>query len=179
MIENSLIKIGDVGKPHGLAGAFFIGGRDDPLAEGIKDLWIGCSGKMQKARITKSYLASGRTVIVTNLAKDRNGVEALRGLGIFVDRSQLGVNEVTEYLWRDLVGVKVSDCVETFLGTIERVYNAGASDIMVLRSKDGSSFVEIPLVAAYVDWNQYVPRQRLKLVVRGDVFLEMWEKTST
>jgi 16S rRNA processing protein RimM len=81
---------------------------------------------------------------------DRNGVEALKGLGLYVDRSRLPAAAADEFYRADLVGLRAIDSKGQTLGTIIAVDNYGAGDILELRV-DGCSETElIPFATAYV-----------------------------
>ena len=64
---------------------------------------------------------------------DRNGVEAMKGLALYVERSRLRPAAENEFYRTDLIGLRVVDPDGRTLGTIVAVDNYGAGDILELR----------------------------------------------
>ena len=93
------VKIGKVGRPHGLEGAFFVeDASDDPqrFADGATLIVGG-----EPAQVVESKRAGGRPVI-------RLDREVPRGASIEVERSALPEPEENEFYAFQLVGLEVS-----------------------------------------------------------------------
>ena len=105
------VRVGKVGKPHGLEGAFFVEeASEDPerFAEGVTLLVDG-----QPARIVESKRAGGRPVI-------RLDREVARGAAIEVERDELPEPEEGEYYAFQLVGLEVEEEGGAKLGRVDR-----------------------------------------------------------
>lgn len=76
--------------------------------------------------------------VVAKLAgcNDRDAAESLVGAEIAVRRSQLPPTRVEgEYYWADLVGLRVETLDGRVLGRIERLFETGANDVIVVNGE--------------------------------------------
>jgi 16S rRNA processing protein RimM len=130
------IRVGKVGKPHGLDGAFFVEeGSDDPerFAKGVTLLVDG-----QPARVVESKRAGGRPVI-------RLEREAARGAAIEVERDQLPEPAEGEYYAFQLIGLEVEEEGGGKLGRVTEITSGPANDVLEL-----DTGLALPLVDACV-----------------------------
>ena len=82
---------------------------------------------------------------------DRTTAEGLRGLELYIDRTQLPDLEEEEYYLDDLVGLEVKQAGEDqVVGQVIGVYNFGAGDVLELRLKESNRQEMIPFSKAYV-----------------------------
>ena len=167
--------IGRVGRAHGLAGAFFVSDRDAPVPRNYARLFIG--DDMQTAvptDILASAMQSGRPMLRCSLSLQREAAEALTGKKIFVERSKIGPIRGRDLIWADLEGAAVCDTANHALGVVAGLYNAGASDVMIVRGADGRS-VDVPLVPAYFDPDQVAADGLVRLKVEASFFDDLWQ----
>jgi 16S rRNA processing protein RimM len=130
------IRVGRVGKPHGLEGAFVIEeASDDPerFAEGAVLLVDGTP-----ARVVESKRAGGRPVI-------RLDREVARGMLIEVERDALPEPGEDEYYAFQLVGLEVEEEGGERLGRVTEVTSGPANDVLEL-----DTGLALPLVDACV-----------------------------
>jgi 16S rRNA processing protein RimM len=130
------VRVGKVGKPHGLQGAFVVEeGSDDPerFAKGATLLVDG-----QPARVVESKRARGRPVI-------RLDREVARGAAIEVERDQLPEPAEGEYYAFQLVGLEVEDEGGEKLGRVTEISSGPANDVLEL-----DTGLALPLVDACV-----------------------------
>ena len=66
---------------------------------------------------------------------DRDAAAGLIGLGIEVERSQLPALTPGEYYWQDLIGLDVVNREGDALGTVSRLMETGAHDVLVTRGE--------------------------------------------
>ena len=71
--------------------------------------------------------------------KDRTEAESLKGLELYVERSQMPQEEQGEFYYVDLIGLTVLKQGEKF-GVVESVENFGAGDIINVRLQNGKVF---------------------------------------
>lgn len=93
---------------------------------------------------------------------DLDQAEALRGTRVAVERHLLEPPEEGEYYYADLVGCSVRDEHGAILGVVHAVFEAGASDILVVRAGDRERF--IPLVD---EWMEAVDITGRQICIRG------------
>jgi len=130
------VQVGQVGKPHGLEGAFVVEhASEDParFAEGATLLVGG-----EPAQIVESKRAGGRPVI-------RLDREAARGDAIELERSELPEPEEGEYYAFQLVGLEVEEVGGASLGRVAEVSSGPANDVLEL-----DTGLALPLVDACV-----------------------------
>ena len=130
------VRVGKVGKPHGLEGAFVVEeASEDPkrFAEGVTLLVDG-----EPARVVESKRAGGRPVI-------RIDRDVERGAPIEVERSDLPEPEENEYYAFQLVGLEVEEHGGKKLGRVREVTSGPANDVLEL-----DTGLALPLVDACV-----------------------------
>jgi 16S rRNA processing protein RimM len=79
----------------------------------------------------------------------RNDAEALNGTELFVPRDRLGKTEVDEYFHADLIGLDAVTVEGEPLGTVIRVQNFGAGDLLEVAPRRGETLL-IPFTKAVV-----------------------------
>jgi 16S rRNA processing protein RimM len=130
------VRVGRVGKPHGLEGAFVVEeGSEDPerFAKGATLLVNG-----QPAKVVESKRAGGRPVI-------RLDRDVSRGAAIEVDRDALPEPAEGEYYAFQLVGLEVEQEGGEKLGRVTEISSGPANDVLEL-----DTGLALPLVDACV-----------------------------
>ncbi len=130
------VQVGRVGKPHGLAGAFFVEqASDDPdrFTVGATLLVAG-----EPTEVVESKRAGGRPVI-------RLDREVDRGAAIEVERSALPEPDEDEYYAFQLVGLEVQEEGGAILGRVVDISTNPANDVLEL-----DTGLALPLVDACV-----------------------------
>jgi 16S rRNA processing protein RimM len=130
------VRVGRVGKPHGIQGAFFVEGASEAPERFAKGAELYAAG--EPARVVESKRSRGRAVI-------RLDREVERGAPLEVDRDALPPPEEDSYYVFQLVGLEVEEEGGRRLGTVTEVIPAPANDVLEL-----SSGVALPLVDACV-----------------------------
>jgi 16S rRNA processing protein RimM len=150
MDDNKRVLIGRIGAPHGVRGEVLVQSfAHEPRAIASYGPLESEDGKQRLELKIVRETPKGLIVRVAGIA-DRNGVEALKGQGLYVDRSRLPAAAADEFYRADLVGLRAIDSEGRTVGTIIAVDNYGAGDILELQV-DGRSETElIPFAAAYV-----------------------------
>ena len=130
------IRIGRVGKPHGLAGAFVVEeASDDPERWALgAQVYTGT----EVAEVVESKLAGGRRVI----RLDRT---VPRGTVLEVDRAALPPPGENEYYVFDLLGLAVERADGKLLGRVKNVEPGVANDVLEL-----DTGLALPLVEACI-----------------------------
>ena len=166
------LKLGQVGKAHGLQGGFFVSGRNEAIPKQYKVLLVGNDpDTATQLNILQSRMQGERPLLQLETVRKRDQAEALIGQAIWVDRNRVHIHSDKEYLWADLQGRKVCDAKSIELGVITAIVNHGSADIMQIRGDKGC--LDIPLVPTYVDLN-FEDKPVVMLIVQADVFEELW-----
>jgi 16S rRNA processing protein RimM len=134
--KSELVRIGRVGKPHGLDGAFAVEEASDAPERFAPGTTLYVDG--EPARIVESKRARGRPVI-------RLERPARRGSELAVPRSELPPPEPESYYVFDLVGLAVEEEGGRLLGRVADVAPGRANDVLEL-----DSGLSLPLVDACV-----------------------------
>jgi 16S rRNA processing protein RimM len=131
-----LVKVGRVGKPHGLDGSFFVEHASEDADRFVKGATLHVDG--EPAEIVVSKRSRGRPVI-------RLDREAPRGAELAVPRDQLPPVGEDEYYEFQLVGLTVEEEGGRPLGSVAAVIPGPANDVLEL-----DSGLLLPLVGACI-----------------------------
>ncbi|MFW7379468.1 MAG: ribosome maturation factor RimM [Oligoflexus sp.] len=169
------VKLGIVGKGHGLNGTFFISGRDAAIPGGVKTLRIGKNlQRAQDLTVQTSRMQGDRPTVHCKEVQSRNDVDILKGQTIWCRRDEITVEEEREYLWSDIEGLLVIDSDDRLVGKIVAVQNYGASDIVEIENQQLGRLA-LPFVDAYFDMNFRSDAEQIRLLVPLTTFDEAWE----
>jgi 16S rRNA processing protein RimM len=93
--------------------------------------------------------------------RDRSAAEALRGAGVWIERTQLAALPEGEYWAFELIGCEVEDVSGRRLGRVREIGNTGAQDLLVVESAEG----ERRLIPAVREWWREVDLEGRRLVM--------------
>jgi 16S rRNA processing protein RimM len=171
-----LLVVGQIGKPHGIRGEVSVVVRtDEPeerftagsvfITEVPRDRRVNTGPAAapgaqppasEKFEVPKELVLEsirwhqGRGIAVFEGIHDRNVAEALKGVFLQVDSSELTPPEdPEEFHDHQLVGLRVVSVDGTEHGTVQRIEHAPSSDLIVL-AKNGGGTALIPFVTAMV-----------------------------
>ena len=133
---SDLVKVGRVGKPHGLDGSFFVEHASEEEKRFAKGATLHVDG--EPAEIVASKRSRGRPVI-------RLDHEAPRGAELAVRREELPPVGEDEYYEFQLVGLAVEEEGGRGLGNVAAVIPGPANDVLEL-----DSGLLLPLVGACI-----------------------------
>ncbi len=136
MSEAEWVSVGRVGRPHGLAGAFFVEQASESPERLAKGAVVHVGG--EPATIVESKRSGGRPVLRLDRAAER-GVELL------VPRAELPPPEADSYYVFQLIGLRAVETDGRELGGVQDVEPGIANDVLVLESG-----LRLPLVDACV-----------------------------
>jgi 16S rRNA processing protein RimM len=135
-VADELVRVGRVGKPHGLDGSFFVESGSEDEARFAVGATLHIDGDPTK--VVASKRSGGRRVI-------RLDREAPRGAELAVPRSELPPLGEDEYYEFQLVGLSVEEEGGRPLGRVTSVRPAPANDVLEL-----DSGLLLPLVGACI-----------------------------
>jgi len=141
---NKLIELGTCKKPHGVKGAFsfyLINQRDSSLKKGSQITLI----PMDESSSIKSdgdvfeieSIGFGNKTIVTLKGIDnRNLVESMIPFSIHIDRNELPDLDEDNYYINDLIGLKVYNESNEYIGEVLDINSNGVQDILQIKSDE-------------------------------------------
>ncbi len=140
--ENEKLIIGRISGVYGVKGWVKVYSDTDPR-EGITDYnpWYLKQGSGNNGEWREVKVETGRRQAKTVIAKlegvdDRDAAMQLSGALIAIMPGQLKQLAKDEYYWRDLIGLRVINREGVELGTVQRLMETGANDVLVVGSAD-------------------------------------------
>ena len=106
---------------------------------------IGGETSWQECRVDGAKVQGSGLVAKLSGCEDRDAALRYRGKQIAVPRDALPPAGANEFYWSDLVGLKVVNVANEELGTVSRVFETGANDVLVVQ---GDRERLIPFTAA-------------------------------
>lgn len=128
---NSLMKIAQLKKPYGIKGWLWVfsetDNREDIFA--MQPWWMKTATGMQPLTV-KAWRQQGTGIVAQfEQVPDRNVAETMNGVTVWVE-DVLPETAADEYYWSDLVGLKVINEQDEYLGDITEMFETGAHAIM-------------------------------------------------
>ncbi|SUO94839.1 ribosome maturation factor RimM [Suttonella ornithocola] len=81
---------------------------------------------------------------------DRDAAMALMGTSLYVLRSEMPDLPEGEIYWADLLGLKVMNREDTFLGEIKEILETGANDVLIVKSDTQEHLIPYA-IGTYID----------------------------
>jgi 16S rRNA processing protein RimM len=133
------VQMAVIGAPHGIRGELRVKTyTGDPLALGDYGPLFTEDGR--QFDIVDIRPAKNVVVVRFKQVADRDETEALNGVALFVDRSQLPDDlDEDEFYHADLIGLAVRDSDNAMLGRITAFHDFGGGDIMEIERSDGGT----------------------------------------
>ncbi|MFC0530201.1 ribosome maturation factor RimM [Phytohabitans kaempferiae] len=155
--------VGRIARPHGIRGEVIVEVRTDEPAERFAPGKVlatdpGAAPSSDPAAyqvppqltIEAVRAHQGRLIVAFDGIYDRNVADALRGVLLCVDSSDLGtLDDPDEFHDHQLVGLTAVTPAGETLGEVARIDHAPASDLLVLRRPEGRTAL-VPFVKAIV-----------------------------
>lgn len=129
-----------VGKPHGIKGWLRLESFTSPAANLLqyKEFIVQIGG--QEKRLTLDDYREQAGKLVGHFA-DYDAPETAReltGLELLIDSSELPALEEGDYYWHQLLGLTVINLEQQNLGTLVRLMETGANDVLVVKPSQDS-----------------------------------------
>lgn len=135
--------LGRIGAPHGLRGWVKVYSYTYPVDNILRypEWQVGCRDGWRAYRPCDGNLhGRGLTVRLAPVdgeggASDREAAARLRGAEVAVWRSEMEAPAPGEYYWVDLIGLRVCTVTGEDLGLVQRIFETGANDVLVVRGE--------------------------------------------
>ena len=134
MAESGWVLMGKVVGLHGIRGWVKVFSHAEPRS-GIIDydpLYLNINGEWRPVEVQEGRVQGKGVVFKFSGYDDRNKAAALLGCDIAVRCEQLPPLAPDEYYWRDLEGLRVVTVDGVELGTVKRLFETGANDVVVV-----------------------------------------------
>jgi 16S rRNA processing protein RimM len=132
------VTLGRISAAHGIKGWVRVHSETSPR-DNIVDYspWHLVRGGRRETWKVNAGRLQGKAVLVKLAGcDDRDTAEGLAGAEITIPRAQLPATTVPgEFYWADLLGLTVRTVEGVELGKIERLFETGANDVMVVRGE--------------------------------------------
>lgn len=143
------VKIGKLGKPHGVRGELRLW-TDNPDSETPrKGLTLHCGA--EQFLIISCKRADKFFIVRLEGIDDRNQAATLTNQEVEVDREDLPAPTEDEFYQIDLLGLPVEDRDGKSLGVVDGFLDDVDTDVMVVRSESSSDKLLVPLVGHVVE----------------------------
>ncbi len=135
------IAVGVVAKPQGLKGEIKVQVYSSEMSHlvNVTSVFVAC----KEYGVASSVIRQGSWYIKLQGLNSINDVENLRGQEVFILRSQAHKKNKNEEYVVDMIDCKIVDKNGKEYGTVDRVENYGASDIIFCSSKTNFSFPNV------------------------------------
>lgn len=170
-VPEGLLWLGQVGRPHGVKGAFFLKTQDNRVEwPGYTTVMIGVQ-QARSAKVEKAYVSGGKLALQIEGLSSREQVESLYNGYLFVSRDQVKLDD-SEFLVVDIVGsqVEIEGRVGVF-GEVIAVHDFGAQETLEIKVKEtGRGTIFYPFTEQFV--LNFNPSNRAILLKDEPVFLD-------
>lgn len=144
------IDFAQIGRPHGLKGAFFLKTPDKrKIWDGYKVVVVESANGFVEKKVTKHYLSGDALVLELEGINSRTEVESLYNKKLFVHKNQIKLGK-DEYLVHDLMNFSVVNKDKGLLGKIVGVVSYGAQENLEISLKECGNIVLYPFVDKYI-----------------------------
>ncbi|BBH52102.1 ribosome maturation factor RimM [Fluviispira sanaruensis] len=144
------IQFAQVGRPHGLKGAFFLKTEDRRTKwDGYKKLLIETPQGYHEKKVLKAYLSGNALALILEGFETRNEIESLYNKKIYVHKNEISVGK-DEYIVGNLKGFQVIAENKGTIGEIIGVSSYGAQDNLEIKVIGTDKTALFPFVDSFI-----------------------------
>jgi 16S rRNA processing protein RimM len=136
-VAERLVVMGRVVAPYGVNGWIKV----QPFTQESRGLldyssWqVGREGAWQPRSVETAKVHGAAVVAKLAGISDRDQAALLQGMRIAISRNEFPAPASGEFYWADLMGLRVVNETGVELGTVSRVFETGANDVLVVEDK--------------------------------------------
>ncbi len=136
-MKDSPVIIGEITGVFGVKGWVKVFSHTEPRLNIVKyNPWLIKQGKDWQSVKLLSGRKQGKTIVAQiEGITDCDQAQALKGVKIAIEPSQLKPLNKDEFYWRDLEGLTVINLAGETLGKVSHLIETGANDVMVVKSQ--------------------------------------------
>jgi 16S rRNA processing protein RimM len=138
MAEQKVV-VGRFGSPYGIKGWIKVISYTDPIENILSYLpWFIVKDRVSSALEKVVGKRHGKALIVKlDFCDSPEVARTFTNIDIAVDRNQLPALPEEEYYWIDLIGLNVLNQQDEDLGSVERLFETGSNDVLVVTDANG------------------------------------------
>jgi 16S rRNA processing protein RimM len=150
-IPEGFLWLGQIGRPHGVRGAFFLKTEDHRSDwPGYSRVLVQSTAGGQLHEVEKSYVSGGKLAVQLAGIASREACEALYNAHLFVARSEIRT-EQDEFVVGELTGCKVFvEGRSGVFGKIVAVHNFGAQETLEIQKSGSDETIFYPFTDTFV-----------------------------
>lgn len=151
-MKDEIIECGFIKRAHGLKGECSVAwnNTDSAARKGsIVYLKMKGSSDYKEAAIEGIRGNDKSSIVLFSIANDRDSADKIRGATIGIKASELPKLGEGEYYSYQLIGLEVVTDLGDQLGTIEKIFTVGESDVYEVRDSAGNELL-VPAIAEIV-----------------------------
>ena len=157
MNKNSAIIIGKIVATHGIKGWVVIQSYSYPT-HNIKnyDTFLHIKNKKEFIKIINLKIMPKKIIIQIKNYDHINSSESLIGQNIFIEASDIPALKKGEYYWKDIEGLEVYTSKNSYIGSVDFIFNNGVNDILAV--KHNKELVYIPYINDHIE---VIPNEKI------------------
>ncbi|MCV2518433.1 MAG: ribosome maturation factor RimM [Candidatus Lightella neohaematopini] len=132
----------------------------------IKDI---NNNNWKKLRISSWKLNKNYIILKINDINSKERAKLLTNFYIFIDKKQLPILSNNEYYWVDIIGLKVINIENYFLGVVSNIIETKANDILVVKKNIDDYFNIYERFIPYL-YNRIVK----KIDIKNKIVIVIW-----
>ena len=157
MNRSSAIIIGKIVATHGIKGWVVIQSYSYPTHNIINyDTFLNIKNRKEFIEIINLKIMPKKTIIQMKNYDDINSSESLIGQNIFIEASDIPALKKGEYYWKDIEGLEVYTSKNSYIGSVDFIFNNGANDILAV--KQNKELVYIPYINDHIE---VIPNEKI------------------
>tara|TARA_A100001388_G_scaffold277176_1_gene267215 strand:+ start:2410 stop:2904 length:495 start_codon:yes stop_codon:yes gene_type:complete len=157
MNKSSAIVIGKIIATHGIKGWVVIQSYSYPT-HNIKnyDTFLYIKKIKEFIKIIDLKIMPKKIIIQVENFDDINSSESLVGQNIFIEASDIPPLKKGEYYWKDIEGLEVYTSKDSYIGSVDFIFNNGANDVLAV--KHNNELVYIPYINDHIE---VIPNEKI------------------
>lgn len=135
--SDTYIRIGKLGRPHGLDGFMKLQSYADPVEQVLTYTLYSqsSSGTYTRFLLTDSTVfGNGKLIVKPVGVENPEAARMLTDTVLYMSRDELPTLPSDQFYWHELIGLRVVNHMGHSLGLVDSVFNTGASDVLVVKS---------------------------------------------
>ncbi|MDP1930245.1 MAG: ribosome maturation factor RimM [Gammaproteobacteria bacterium] len=159
----NLVTMGRIGRLYGIKGWLKLISYTDPQDNilDFRNLFANIGGQWQAIEMDQCKVHGKGLIAHFAGYDDPDEARSLTGVELAVHVDDLPELDAEDFYWHELVGMRVETEAGQFLGTVAKLLETGANDVLVIAAVEGSVDDKERLVP-------YLPDRVIKLVSRAE-----------